>query len=46
MNYALLSKSLAAQMSERKPHTDHDKNENRISKREIMMEFSSFERDT
>ena len=34
MNYALLSKSLAVQMSERKRHTDHDKNENRISKRD------------
>ncbi len=34
MNYALPSKSLAVQMSERKPHTDHDKNENRIAKRD------------
>jgi len=41
MNYALLSKSLAVQMSERKRHTDHDKNENRTSKSEIMMEFLS-----
>lgn len=34
MNYALLSKSLEAQMSQRKRHADHDKNENRISKRD------------
>ena len=34
MNYALLSKSLTALVSERKRHTDHDKNENRISKRD------------
>ncbi len=42
MNYALLFKNLAAQVSKRKRHTDHDKNENRISKREIMMKFLSF----
>ncbi len=34
MNYALFFKSLEAQMSERKRHTDHVKNETRISKRD------------
>jgi hypothetical protein len=36
--------SLAVQMPERKRRTDHDKNENRISKKEMMMEFLSLQK--
>lgn len=34
MNHALLSRNLEAQMSGKVRHTDRDKNENRISKRD------------